>query len=235
MPDTKPEYPLKPYLSSFGHNRSRQLGKERSERYAEGMTQWGIAIPEGDQVDPRQWFAETVSDIVVELGIGTGDYLLACAERNPTTGYIGCEPYQLGIATAIKHAVERGIANTRYFQGDGRDLLQRVRDDALAGASVLFPDPWPKARHHKRRLVNDYLIGLMARVIRQGGELFLATDHADYAEWMLEVMARQSWFVPTVRTAASPYEVPADWVATRYYQKALLEGRKPIFLQYLKK
>lgn len=213
------------------------MGKERGERYAEGMARWGIALPEegGGALHPARWFAEPKQGYVAELGIGTGDYLISCAAREPEVGYIGCEPYEVGIATAIKQAAERGLENVRFFQGDGRDLLTRLEPESLSGANVLFPDPWPKARHHKRRLVNGPLIALLARLIRPGGALFLATDHEDYAAWMLEVMGTQPWFDWQVETPAGLYEPPAHWVPTRYYQKALREGRRPIFLHYLKK
>src|SRR5690606_2532200 len=120
-----------------------------------------------------------------------GEHLAAQAERNPGKRLIGAEPFLNGVASALRHIDERGLANVRLRQGDARELLGQLPDASLERVFILFPDPWPKARHHKRRLVQPRVVAELARVVRPGGTLRFATDWADYADWTLEHFARQ--------------------------------------------
>jgi len=145
---------------------------------------------------------------------------------------IGVEPYLGGVARLLAYIEEKRLANVRILVDDARLLLASLPDGCLGRVFVLFPDPWPKKRHHKRRLVNRETAAAFARVLRAGGELRVATDDPGYACWMLDALLREphlEWL------AASPRdwrERPADWPETRYEAKARAEGRRPYFFRF---
>jgi tRNA (guanine-N7-)-methyltransferase len=127
-----------------------------------------------------------------------------------------------------------GLANVRVHMGDARDVLACLPDASLSAVYVLFPDPWPKARHHKRRFVQPQTLDALARALKAGAELRVATDHGDYAAWSLSHLLRDRRFRWTA-TRASDWRVrPADWPATRYEQKALGQGRSCVYLRFLR-
>jgi tRNA (guanine-N7-)-methyltransferase len=167
-------------------------------------------------------FRAAVEDVWLEIGFGGGEHLLWQAERHPRIGIIGCEPFLSGVAKLVRDVGERGLANVRLHDDDARFLIEWLPDASIGKAFVLFPDPWPKKRHRKRRLLGAEVLASLARVIRPGGTLRFATDIADYAEMVFDGVAAQTAFAPTPERLA---ERPADWPVTRYEQKAIAAGR----------
>ena len=138
-------------------------------------------------VDPRRWFGRS-APLIVEIGSGTGTSTAAMAEAEPDIDVIAVEVYQPGLAQLLGMIVRGGLDNVRMIRGDGVDVLTNmIAPDSLTGVRVFFPDPWPKARHHKRRLLQSGTFALIASRLRPGGVLHVATDHAEYAEWIAEV------------------------------------------------
>ncbi len=185
-------------------------------------------------------FAPPVEDVWLEIGFGGGEHLVWQARANPGVGLIGCEPFQDGVVkvlSAIEAAIETStetgaLANIRVLADDARPLLRWLPSASIGRAFVLFPDPWPKARHRKRRLVSEATLGELARVLRPGAELRLATDDGDYAGAMLLAIGRQAYFQWTANGPDDWRRRPADWPATRYEEKALREGRRCYFLSF---
>jgi tRNA (guanine-N7-)-methyltransferase len=173
--------------------------------------------------------AETVW---LEIGFGGGEHLAAQAEAHPTVGLIGCEPFVNGVVSALGHVARRRLSNVRLWPDDARLLLDRLPDGAVARAFILFPDPWPKARHHKRRIVSPENLDRLARVLRDGAELRLASDDVAYVDWMLAHLVPHSAFAWTARRPADWRERPDDWPATRYETKARSKGISPAFLRF---
>ena len=181
---------------------------------------------------PAPWTLPTLfgdaREVWLEIGFGAGEHLAAQAERHPDIGFIGCEPFFNGVAKLITEIAERDLDNVRVFRDDARLLLEALPAASIARAFVLFPDPWPKVRHHKRRILSREGFAALARVMPDGAELRVATDDPDYLDG--------SRSTPPARAALwlerRWQERPPDWPATRYEEKASQAGRKPAYLAF---
>jgi tRNA (guanine-N7-)-methyltransferase len=183
-------------------------------------------------LDPRGLFAPRPVQAWLEIGFGAGEHLAAFAMAHPHFGFIGVEPFQAGLARMVAHIEEKRLRNVRLFGDDARPLLTALADRSLAGAFLLFPDPWPKARHHKRRFVQDETVGELARVLADGAEWRLATDDMRLCRWMLSHLADRPEFEWLAERADDWRTRPPDWPPTRYEQKALAADRRPAYLRF---
>ena len=191
-----------------------------------------IAVPEEGELTARRLFGDD-RPLHVEIGFGAGEHLAYRADLLPDHGFIGCEPFLNGVATALGRIRDQHLANVRIHMGDALDVLRRLPDASLSFVYLLHPDPWPKARHAKRRMVNDGPLNLIASKLRVGGELRIATDHPVYLNWMLMVMARHADDFEWLVTGASDWRgYPGGWPETRYAAKARREGRVPHQFRY---
>jgi tRNA (guanine-N7-)-methyltransferase len=176
--------------------------------------------------------APPVREVWLEIGFGGGEHLAWQAKAHPDVGLIGCEPFEDGVIKLLAVVEREGLANVRVCAGDARPLLRLLPAACLSRVFILFPDPWPKRRHHKRRIVSAATLGAIARVLRPGGELRIGTDVAAYAGVMLEA-ARH---VPALRWLARSAEDwrtrPLDWPQTRYEAKAVAAGRRCYFFRF---
>lgn len=170
----------------------------------------------------------------LEVGFGGGEHLAAQAHAHPETGFIGCEPFLNGVAKLLTQIEEGSLSNLRVHMDDARGVLARLADRSLSRVFLLFPDPWPKLRHHKRRFIQPETLGVLARVMKSGAELRIATDHGDYAAWALMHLMRDARFRWTAERAQDWSARGADWPATRYEQKALQAGRSCSYLRFLR-
>ena len=177
-------------------------------------------------------FETEPEELWLEIGFGAGEHLAAQAAARPEVGFLGAEVFVNGIASLLARVDAAGLRNVRIFQGDGRDLLEALPEAAFARVAVLFPDPWPKARHRRRRIIQPETLDHLARILRDGGELRLATDDPDYLTWMLEVTTAHPAFAWLARRAADWRERPADWPPSRYERKALAKGVRPSYLRF---
>jgi tRNA (guanine-N7-)-methyltransferase len=168
----------------------------------------------------------------LEIGFGGGEHLVAQAVAHPQIAFVGCEPFIDGVVKVLAQIDERGLPNIRLHDDDARDVLRLLPAASIDRAFVLFPDPWPKARHRKRRLVSAPTLALLARVMRPGAQLRVATDIGDYARTILEAISRQDAFRWTAACPADWRDQGDDWPVTRYQQKAIREGRNCYFLRF---
>jgi tRNA (guanine-N7-)-methyltransferase len=169
--------------------------------------------------------------LILEIGFGGGEHLVAQAMAHPAQHFIGVEPFLNGVASCLRHIEEANAQNIRLHQGDARDVVARLPDASLDLVYILFPDPWPKARHHKRRLIQPEFLSELARVMKPGAELRFATDWANYAAWTLEQVtrdARFSWLAERAEDWRKPW---LGHVTTRYEQKKLGDCA-PIWLRF---
>ena len=185
-------------------------------------------------VDPRALFAMPVRALWLEIGFGGGEHLAAEAAAHPDVGFIGCEPFINGVASLLRYAEAAGLANLRIHDGDARPLIAALPEASVDRVYLLFPDPWPKVRHHKRRLVSPAFLDALARVMADGGTFVFASDHAGYATWTLERLIRHPLFSWTARSRRD-WQRPVDWIETRYEAKALAAGRTCIHLRALRR
>jgi len=167
----------------------------------------------------------------LEIGFGGGEHLVHQAVRNPQVGIIGCEPYINGVAMLLGRIREAGAGNLRVHPGDARDLFDVLPEGSVERAFLLYPDPWPKKRHHRRRFVTPEHLAPLARVMAPGAIFRVATDIPDYVRQTLEEVPRHgfAWLAERPRDWREPWE---DWHSTRYEQKALREGRVPHYLTF---
>jgi tRNA (guanine-N7-)-methyltransferase len=170
----------------------------------------------------------------LEVGFGGGEHLAEQARRHPDAGFIGCEPFENGVAKLLTQVQASRLRNVRVVPDDARDILVRLPDASLSFVFVLFPDPWPKLRHHKRRFIQTRTLDQIHRLLKPGGELRIATDHTDYGQWALMHLMRDNRFEWSATRAADWRVRPEDWVATRYEQKALKAGRSCIYLRFFR-
>ena len=189
-----------------------------------------IGLPE-DAIDLAALFPKARA-FAFEVGFGGGEHLAAQAAANPDIGFIGCEPFQNGVAKLLTQIEAQKLSNVRVHMDDAREVLPRLGNAVLSAFYVLFPDPWPKWRHHKRRFVQEATLDQLARLLRSGGEFRLATDHEDYGVWALQHLMRDERFRWSATRAQDWRVRPSDWPATRYEQKALKAGRKCVYLRF---
>ncbi len=169
--------------------------------------------------------------LVLEIGFGGGEHLVAQAAAHPERRFIGVEPFLNGVASCLRHIEESGVQNVRLHQGDARDVMARLPDASLELCYILFPDPWPKARHHKRRLIQPAFLDELARVMKLDSEVRFATDWANYAAWTLWHFARDARLVWTAQRAED-WRMPwPGHVATRYEAKNLGDCA-PVWLRF---
>lgn len=190
--------------------------------------------PENIPADLTSLFSDPVREVWLEIGFGGGEHLAAQAERNPDIGFIGCEPFINGVASLLKHHEERQLTNVRVYDDDVRHLLGLMADESLDRIFILFPDPWPKSRHHRRRIVKPETIVEFARLLKPGGELRFASDHADYVAWALRHLLNNPCLKWVAEGATDWRLPPDDWVETRYEQKARQKGIAPAYLRFIR-
>ncbi len=167
----------------------------------------------------------------LEIGFGGGEHLVHQAARNPGVGIIGCEPYINGVAMLLGKIRKAGVENLAVYPGDVRDLFDVLPDGSVDKAFLLYPDPWPKKRHHRRRFVTPEYLDPFARVLRSGAEVRVATDIPDYVRQTLEEMPKAGfdWLAEGPADWREPWD---DWMSTRYEKKALREDRVPHYLTF---
>jgi tRNA (guanine-N7-)-methyltransferase len=219
----------------YGRRRGRRLRPERARLLDQMLPALALA-PEALDGDPAGWFPRPVRALWLEVGFGGGEHLARQAAAHPEIGFIGCEPFLNGVAklfATIDAAPENTpLDNIRVFPDDARTVLDRLPDRSVDRAFILFPDPWPKVRHNRRRFVAPPQLDALARVMAPGAELRLATDHMDYLRWMLFHCLRHDSFEWLAQGPADWRERPADWPPTRYEEKALQQGTACVYLRF---
>ncbi len=183
-------------------------------------------------LDPATLFDHKPTSVWLEVGFGGGEHLAAQARLRPDVGLIGCEPFINGLAGLCALIDDHKLTNIRVHDDDARLLMDSLSAASIGRMFLLFPDPWPKSRHHKRRFINAPTLDACARILADGAELRLATDDMSYCRWILEHLQRHDAFTWTAQGPGDWRERPDDWPETRYEAKARGQGRPPAFLRY---
>lgn len=216
-----------PPLRSFGRLQSRTIKPRQAALMTDLLP--ALRVPE-TPFDPRSLLPAAV-EVWLEIGFGGGEHMAAQAARRPEVLILGAEPFRNGVASALRHIQEADLKTIRLHDGDVRDLFARLPDASLDRVFILFPDPWPKARHTKRRLVNEDLLVDLARLMKPGATLRFATDWADYADRTLERVLKSTGFSWPAQGPEDWRRPPVDHITTRYEQKALGDCA-PVFLDF---
>jgi tRNA (guanine-N7-)-methyltransferase len=220
----------------YGRRRGRRLRAKRQEQVDRLLPQISIDLAQLPET-PAALFARPVRDVWLEVGFGGGEHLLHQARLHPDIGFIGCEPFINGVARLIADIDEGGAApgNLRVLVDDARALIDRLPPASIGRVFVLFPDPWPKSRHHRRRFIAPEQLDALARVMRPAAELRIATDHVDYLRWILRHCLAHDGFRWLVDGPADWRTRPADWPPTRYEGKALSQGDPCAYLRFARR
>ncbi|MDU8910384.1 tRNA (guanine(46)-N(7))-methyltransferase TrmB [Aestuariicoccus sp. MJ-SS9] len=230
-----PKHPKAPWRNFYGRFKGKGLRpsqeaylQEDLDTLSPGPVDWD-SNPERRPLDLGALFGG--APVWLEIGFGGGEHLVHQAARNPGIGIIGCEPYINGVAMLLGKIRQAGVTNLRVHPGDARDLFDVLPEASISKAFLLYPDPWPKKRHHRRRFVTPEHLEPLARVMKPGAELRVATDIPDYVRQTLVEVPRAGfdWLAEGPSDWRTPWD---DWLSTRYEQKALREGRVPHYLTF---
>lgn len=227
-----------PWRNFYGRFKGKSLRpkqevylQEDLEALSPGAIGWDVN-PDRTRIDPATLFGG--KDVWLEIGFGGGEHLVHQAATYPEIGIIGCEPYINGVAMLLGKIRAAGVDNLRVHPGDVRDMFDVLPDASISKAFLLYPDPWPKARHHRRRFVTPEHLEPLARVLKPGAEFRVATDIADYVRQTLEQVPQFGfdWLAEGSNDWRRPW---SDWISTRYEQKAIREGRPQHYLTFRKR
>jgi tRNA (guanine-N7-)-methyltransferase len=227
----------RPHRNFYGRLKGKTL-KQSQKTYLDedlvalspGAVDWDVN-PDRAPLDLQALFGG--KPVWVEIGFGGGEHLVHQAGNNPDVGIIGCEPYINGVAMLLGKIRKAGVENLAVHPGDVRDLFDVLPEASISKAFLLYPDPWPKKRHHRRRFVTPEYLEALARVVKPGAEFRVATDIPDYVRQTLEQVPAHGfeWLAEGPQDWRAPWD---DWLSTRYEQKALREGRVPHYLTFRK-
>lgn len=231
--------PTETGLRSFGRRHGRKLRDAQQallDDLMPGLTVDMTAGTAGGALDPAALFGKLAKQplprLWLEVGFGGGEHLCAQAAAHPEVCLIGCEPFMNGVVSALQQIRRDGLTNIRLHPDDARPLMDRLPAGSVDRVFILFPDPWPKMRHNKRRFIQRENLDRVARLLPAGGELRIASDHMDYVRWILHEIAWHQAFEWQVQGPEDWRQRPADWPETRYERKARAEGIAPVFLRY---
>lgn len=219
----------------YGRRKGPKLHDNRAILMREKMDAHAVYCKDtSDAIDLKAMFSNA-SDLWLEIGFGAGEHVAAQAINNPSIGLLACEHYLNGVASCLAHIEKNDLNNVRLHNGDARDLMDRLPSASIGRVFLLYPDPWPKARHHKRRFINPENLAAFARIMRGGAILRVASDIPDYIDWTLDHLAERPEFTLLGDSTTGFREPWNDWPGTRYEAKALREGRTPAYLSFERK
>lgn len=193
-----------------------------------------LSVPETGPIEGKALFGDD-RPLELEIGFGAGEHLAGQAAMRPDTGFIGCEPFLNGVVGALGHIRDGGLTNVRLHMGDALDVVERLPDASLSRVYLLHPDPWRKARHAKRRMVNHGPLDAIAAKLKPGAEFRLGTDDPTYCRWAMMVMDQRRDFEWQAREPADFLVRPDDWPETRYERKARRQGHEVWYFRYIRR
>jgi tRNA (guanine-N7-)-methyltransferase len=219
----------------FGRRRGKTLKPRQAEQLGRLLPLWKIDLTKAPPADLAALFDHDPDRVLLEIGFGGGEHLLHRAKLMPDAGFIGVEPFVNSMAKLVAAAGDEGVSNIRLHDDDATQLLDWMPDACLDGIDLLYPDPWPKPRHWKRRFVNEANLDRFARVMKPGALFRFASDIDTYVNWTLRHIHAHPAFEWPARNASDWREPYENWPGTRYEAKALREGRTPAYLTFVRK
>ncbi|KZD04201.1 tRNA (guanine(46)-N(7))-methyltransferase TrmB [Oceanibaculum pacificum] len=231
MSSTEDDGPARKF---YGRRKGRKLRPWREQLFEEALPRHRLALPAdaAGPLSPAALFGRPADRLWIEVGFGGGEHLAAQAKANPDICFIGFEPFVNGVASLLRHIEEERLANVKLHPDDARPVLERLPDASVERFFLLFADPWPKKRHHFRRFIQPETMAELARLLKDGAELRIASDDMGLVRWMLAQVTAHPAFEWLARRPAHWRSRPADAIESRYEAKALAEGRKPAYLTF---
>ena len=218
----------------FGRRIGKPLRTHQSELMRDLLPQLSVDLEIASR-DPRALFPSEVSEVFLEIGFGGGEHLTALATAHPDIGFIGCEAFVNGVAKLLHVIEDRGFQNVRIHPADALELLPNMAAHSVARLYVLYPDPWPKVRQRKRRIISETFLQQAHRILKPGAEFRFATDIDDYSAWTLSRVLSSNLFEWSPCASSDWTEPWPDWTRTRYEAKAIREGRRPAYFRFRRK
>jgi len=218
----------------FGRRRGKTIRPLQAEALATHLPRYRLDLAAPPPARLEELFGAPVSSVRLEIGFGGGEHLLSEATRHPEAGFIGVEPFVNGMAKLMLALGERPLPNIRVHDDDATQLLDWLPDASLSGIDLLYPDPWPKKRHWKRRFVGKANLDRFARVLKPGGRFRFASDIDTYVNWTLLHCRTHGAFEWQARHSGDWHEPYEGWPGTRYEAKAIREGRRPTYLMFVR-
>lgn len=218
----------------YGRRKSKPLRVTKQNAYEEILPQVTIEAPAPD-TDPLSFFAPGYKKLWIEIGFGGGEHLLYQAMQHPDIAMIGCEPFLNGIAALCQGIKENNVKNIMIWPNDARILLKLLKPESIDRCFLLNSDPWPKARHFKRRFIQQETLDDLHRLLKPSAPFRMSTDHESLAKWQLEKTYRHGGFEWTAETAADWLARPVDLPETRYQKKGAKHGRPTVFLDFIRR
>ncbi len=222
----------------YGRRQAAALSPARQRRLDHWLPKIDVTLPCPDTailIPPEKYFEDKKQDHWLEVGFGKGEHLAEQAKSHPDIGMIGSEPFLNGVSGLVDLVDQADLTNVRIFRDDARLLMDSLPDCSIGRVFILFPDPWPKTRHHKRRIVSAGNITVLSRILKDGAELRIATDHMEYCRWIMAHMLANPDFDWICDDPADWRCRPVDWPATRYEKKSLAQGRKSSYLRFIRR
>lgn len=213
-------------IRTYGRRKGHRLSPRKKRLMDELLPKLNLDLNTASPAPLTNLFEPCVSQVWLEIGFGAGEHIAWQAHEYPDAGIIGCEPFINGVAALLGEIEERNIANIRIWDDDARDVLDWLEDASIDRVFVLYPDPWPKVRHQKRRLISPATLEILARVMKSGAQLRIGSDITDYVRATLEAVFASPDFEWLAERAEDWRARPPDWPQTRYEKKAIREGRK---------
>ena len=217
----------------YGRRQGKPLKKASKDRLEKYFPKYSMSL-EDKTIDTSDLFDFTPEEYWLEIGFGKGEHLIAQAKANPEVGFIVCEPFLNGVSGLIDHMDRESVTNIRFFMDDARLLMDALPDQFFSRAFILFPDPWRKKRHYKRRVVSPGNINVLSRLLKDGSQLRIGTDHHDYCRWILARLMENQDFNWHANMPDDWHKRPDDWPATRYELKALEVGRLSAYMTFIR-
>ena len=216
----------------FGRRRGKTFRPQQAAALAEGLRRYRLDLDAPAPADVGALFPAEISDVRLEIGFGGGEHLLHEASNHPETGFIGVEPFVNSMAKTMTALAAKPLANLRVHDDDATRLLDWLPDASLTGIDLLYPDPWPKKKHWKRRFVSQVNLDRFARVLAKGGKFRFASDIESYVNWTLLACEAHGGFAWQASQADDWRTSYPGWPGTRYEAKALRERRRPAYLTF---
>lgn len=213
----------------YGRRKGKKLRVHQAQLMASLLPSLAISKCNG-LLDPAALFGRSIARLEIEIGFGGGERLAHAAQQTPEVGFIGCEPFENGVAKLLTRVEASGLTNIRLHMGDGAEILDALPEACVDCIHLLFPDPWPKRRQRKRRFVRSENLSRIARALKCGGEFRFATDIDDYAAWTLARVLQRPEFEWRADQADDWRKPWLGWPGTRYEAKARAAGRQPVYL-----
>lgn len=213
-------------IRTYGRTKAHGLSQTQENNLKTLYPVYGISLP-NEKIDPHEFFDNYFNLISFEIGFGNGEHLIEMAKRNPNVGFIGCEPFENGVVSALDGIQRNRLNNVRVYKGDAREVLNLIGDHSLDRMYILFPDPWRKKRHYKRRLISENFLRAAQEKMKKFRCLVIATDHEDYRNDILNHLHS----VNAVFDENVIFERPKCFSGTKYERKAIARGAKCVYIR----